>query len=104
MNLGGLVYFGEEFEIRNLIYRLEKNQQTVDMLTAQKEKEDEMDLRRRQNIATKRPKVRTGGRRKKKTRRKNYKKRRRTMRLNYIKGDYRKSRKRNRKKRTKRRR
>ena len=45
-----------------------------------------------------------GGRRKKKTRRKNYKKRRRTMRLNYIKGDYRKSRKRNRKKRTKRRR
>ena len=45
-----------------------------------------------------------GGRRKKKTRRKNYKKRRRTLRLNYIKGDYRKSRKRNRKKRTKRRR
>ena len=45
-----------------------------------------------------------GGRRKRKTRRKNHKKKRRTMRLNYIKGDYRKSRKRNRKKRTKRRR
>ena len=45
-----------------------------------------------------------GGRRNKKTRKKNYKKKRRTMRLNYIKGDYRKSRKRNRKKRTKRRR
>ena len=45
-----------------------------------------------------------GGRRKRKTRRKNHKKKRRTIRLNYIKGDYRKSRKRNRKKRTKRRR
>ena len=45
-----------------------------------------------------------GGRRKKKTRRKNYKNKRRTLRLNYIKNDYRKSRKRNRKKRTKRRR
>ena len=45
-----------------------------------------------------------GGRRKRKTRRKNYKNKRRTLRLNYIKGDYRKSRKRKRKKRTKRRR
>ena len=43
-------------------------------------------------------------RRKTKTKRKNYKKKRRTLRLNYIKNDYRKSRKRNRKKRTKRRR
>jgi len=51
-----------------------------------------------------RTEVRRGGRRKMKTQRKNYKKKRRTLRLNYIKNDYRKSRKRNRKKRTKRRR
>ena len=82
----------------------EKNQITIDRLTAQEEKEDEMEAERQRNIETKRREVRRGGRRKKKTRRKNYKKRRRTMRLNYIKGDYRKSRKRNRKKRTKRRR
>ena len=56
------------------------------------------------NINTGRREVRRGGRRKRKTRRKNYKKKRRTLRLNYIKNDYRKSRKRNRKKRTKRRR
>ena len=56
------------------------------------------------NINTGRREVRKGGRRKRKTRRKNYKKKRRTLRLNYIKDDYRKSRKRNRKKRTKRRR
>lgn len=82
----------------------ERNQITIDRLTSQEEKEDEMELERKRNIETKRREVRRGGRRKKKTRRKNYKKRRRTMRLNYIKGDYRKSRKRNRKKRTKRRR
>ena len=82
----------------------ERNQITIDRLTAQEEKEDEMEAERQRNIETKRREVRRGGRRKKKTRRKNYKKRRRTMRLNYIKGDYRKSRKRNRKKRTKRRR
>ena len=82
----------------------ERNQITIDRLTAQEEKEDEMESERQRNIETKRREVRRGGRRKKKTRRKNYKKRRRTMRLNYIKGDYRKSRKRNRKKRTKRRR
>ena len=51
-----------------------------------------------------RTEVRRGGRRKRKSRRKNYKKKRRTLRLNYINGDYRKSRKRNRKKRTMRRR
>ena len=82
----------------------ERNQITIDRLTVQEEKEDEMEAERQQNIETKRREVRRGGRRKRKTRRKNYKKRRRTMRLNYIKGDYRKSRKRNRKKRTKRRR
>ena len=82
----------------------ERNQITIDRLTAQEEKDDEMEVERQRNIETKRREVRRGGRRKKKTRRKNYKKRRRTMRLNYIKGDYRKSRKRNRKKRTKRRR
>ena len=82
----------------------ERNQITIDRLTKQEEKEDEMEAERQRNIETKRREVRRGGRRKRKTRRKNYKKRRRTMRLNYIKGDYRKSRKRNRKKRTKRRR
>ena len=82
----------------------EINQQVIDRLTAQQEKDNEMNRLRQENIETKRREVRRGGRRKKKTRRKNYKKRRRTMRLNYIKGDYRKSRKRNRKKRTKRRR
>ena len=82
----------------------EKNQIVIDRLTKQEEKEDEMEAERQRNIDTKRPKVRTGGRRKRKTRRKNYKNKRRTLRLNYIKGDYRKSRKKNRKKRTKRRR
>ena len=82
----------------------EKNQEVIDRLTAQMEKEDEMEAERQRNIETKRPDVRRGGRRKRKTRRKNYKKKRRTMRLNYIKDDYRRSRKRNRKKRTKRRR
>ena len=51
-----------------------------------------------------RTEVRRGGRRKMKTQRKNYKKKRRTLRLNYIKNDYGKSRKRNRKKKTKKRR
>ena len=82
----------------------ERNQITIDRLTKQEEKEDEMEAERQRNIETKRREVRRGGRRKRKTRRKNYKKKRRTLRLNYIKGDYRKSRKRNRKKRTKRRR
>ena len=82
----------------------ERNQQVIDRLTKQEEKEDEMEAERQENIETKRREVRRGGRRKKKTRRKNYKKKRRTLRLNYIKDDYRKSRKRNRKKRTKRRR
>ena len=82
----------------------ERNQQVIDRLTKQEEKEDEMEAERQRNIETKRREVRRGGRRKKKTRRKNYKKKRRTLRLNYIKDDYRKSRKRNRKKRTKRRR
>lgn len=59
---------------------------------------------RQENKNSGRPEVRRGGRRKMKTQRKNYKKKRRTLRLNYIKNDYRKSRKRNRKKRTKRRR
>ena len=82
----------------------EKNQKVIDRLTAQQEKEDEMEAERQRNIETKRREVRRGGRRKRKTKRKNYKKKRRTLRLNYIKDDYRKSRKRNRKKRTKRRR
>ena len=82
----------------------ERNQIVIDRLTKQEEKEDEMEAERQRNIESKRREVRRGGRRRKKTRRKNYKKRRRTLRLNYIKGDYRKSRKRNRKKRTKRRR
>ena len=82
----------------------ERNQQVIDRLTSQQDRGDEMEAKIQQNIETKRREVRRGGRRKKKTRRKNYKKRRRTLRLNYIKGDYRKSRKRNRKKRTKRRR
>ena len=82
----------------------ERNEIVIDRLTKQQEKEDEMEAERERNIETKRREVRRGGRRKKKTRRKNYKKKRRTLRLNYIKDDYRKSRKRNRKKRTKRRR
>lgn len=82
----------------------ERNQIVIDRLTKQEEKEDEMEAERQRNIESKRREVRRGGRRRKKTRRKNYKKKRRTLRLNYIKDDYRKSRKRNRKKRTKRRR